>query len=85
MEYKVVAKEGIRIPFKFLREGSVFNASKTPLSKTMIAELVMHGKIAKVGGEDTPPAKENVITPAKPKQATSKKNEVKDEAIQGID
>jgi len=89
MEYKVIAKEGVKIPFRILRAGSTFNASKTPLSKKMIAELVMKGKIAKVGAEDKLPAKEDAViedkAPAKPNKNTNKKNEVKGEAIQGID
>ena len=45
MDYKVVAKEGVKIPFKFLREGKVFNSSKTSLTDAMIKKMLAEGKI----------------------------------------
>ena len=83
MQYKVVAKEGLRIPFRFVRFEKTFDASKYPLSKNMIADWIKQGKIEnKVGADVSAIIKDK--SSAKTKQNTSKKNEVKSEEIQGI-
>ena len=45
MDYKVVAKEGLTIPFKFLRNGTMFDSCKTTLSSAMLKKLMYQGKI----------------------------------------
>jgi hypothetical protein len=70
MEYRVIAKPGLRIPFRFLREGKVFDATKLHVSEASIKHWLAEGKIAEGGlppptAEDVPPKTNTKITKSK--------------------
>ena len=59
MLYKVIAKEGLTLPFKFIKYNKVFDASKFPIPKAMIFDWEKVGKISKVkeGAEESASSK----------------------------
>ena len=74
MEYKVIEKKGIKIPFKIIREGNTFDTDKTTLSKSMLKNLLDEGKIVLVNQNP------EVVIEAEVKTEPEAKAEVKTEA-----
>lgn len=46
MKYKVVAKQGLKLPYKFLKEGSTFESGKIAATPQYLDQLVKQGIIA---------------------------------------
>jgi len=77
MEYKVISKDGLRIPFMFVRAGNAFDSSKTNLSQAQLDEMVKENLIEEIkeaGGENPPAIPNSNI----PKSNYNKNNKVKD-------
>jgi hypothetical protein len=52
MNYKVIAKEGLKLPYRFFREDTVFDSSKVVADKEYLSQLVAEKIIVALDEKD---------------------------------
>ena len=61
-KYKVIKKDGLELPYKFIRYGKTFDTSAVVIGEAQIKALLGAKVIAPVSEKDTEPKTEQITT-----------------------